>query len=94
MRLRSSGTAPQKNFIITYYIVELSKLYRMVSESWESVQAKRFVPLFLRGTIFFTRADSMQKRGYRGAHGRLGVIQLERVDSKRVVLPVHLCLES
>ena len=27
-------------------------LYRMVSESWESVQAKRFVPLFPRGTIF------------------------------------------
>ena len=24
----------------------------MILESWESVQAKRFVPLFSRGTIF------------------------------------------
>ena len=34
------------------YSVGPSKLYRKVLESWESVQAKRFVPLFSRGTIF------------------------------------------
>ena len=33
---RSMGTARQKNFIPAY-IVELSKLYRMVPESWKSV---------------------------------------------------------
>ena len=43
--------AGQKNFILTY-AVELSMLYRMAHESWESAGAKDFVPLFPRGTIF------------------------------------------
>ena len=43
--------ARQKNFILTY-AVELSMLYRMALESWESVGAKGFVPFFPRGTIF------------------------------------------
>ena len=43
--------ARRKNFILTYS-VELFKLYRMALESWESVGAKDFVPLFTRGTIF------------------------------------------
>ena len=65
------------------------KLYSMGLELRKSVQAKRFVPLFSRGTIL-TRV----KRGYRGAHGRLRVIKLEQIDSRRVALPVGLCLES
>ena len=32
-------------------IQALFKLYKTVLESWESVQAKDFVPLFPRGTI-------------------------------------------
>ena len=43
--------ARQNNFVLTY-AVELSMLYRMALESWESVGAKEFVPLFPRGTIF------------------------------------------
>ena len=51
LRPCSSGMARQKNFILTYS-VELFKRYRMALESWESVGAKDFVPLFPRGTIF------------------------------------------
>ena len=43
--------------------------------------------LFPRGTIF-------KRVQIRGAHGRLRVIKFERIDSRRVVLPVRLCLES
>ena len=45
LTLRSIGMDRQNKFIITY-IVELSKPYRMVLESWKSVQAHYFVPLF------------------------------------------------
>ena len=76
--------ARQKNFILTYS-VELFKLYRMALESWESVGA---CTTFYARYYFYARADSMQKRGYRGAHGRLRVIKLERIDSGRVALPV------
>ena len=34
---------------------------------------------------FCARADSIQKRGYRGAHERLRVIQLERVTVEELV---------
>ena len=48
----SAGTARQNKFVLIY-IVELSKPYRMVFESWESVQAKQIVPLFTR--VYFFR---------------------------------------
>ena len=48
---RTKVHAQQNRFVITY-IVELSKPYRMVLESWESVQAKQIVPLFM-GVYFF-----------------------------------------
>ena len=38
----------QKNFISTN-VIELSKHYRMVLESWKSIPAKQNVPLFLPG---------------------------------------------
>ena len=41
----SSVVAVQKNFIPTY-ILELSKLYRLVPESWKSVLENQFVSLF------------------------------------------------
>ena len=41
----STGTAGQNKFIPTY-VVELSKPYRLVLESWESVQALYFIPLY------------------------------------------------
>ena len=47
----SAGTARQNKFVLIY-IVELSKPYRMVFESWESVQAKQIVPLFTRVYFF------------------------------------------
>ena len=72
-----------KNFIFTNS-VKLSKLYSMVLELWESVQAKHFVPLFFARYYFDALVDSMQKRSYRGAHGRLRVIKLEQIDSRRV----------
>ena len=43
----STGTARQNKFVWTY-VIELSKLYRMVLELWESVQGKQFVPPFSR----------------------------------------------
>ena len=43
--LHSIGMDRQNNFITTY-IVELSKPNRMVLESWKSVQAHYFVPLY------------------------------------------------
>ena len=88
LTLRLSGTARWKDFILTYS-VGLSKLYRIVLESWESVQAKRFVPLFSRGTIFTHVWIACR---HRGAQGRLRVIKFERIVSRRVVLPVGLCL--
>ena len=48
----STGTAGQNRFVIIY-TVELSKPYRMVFKSWESVQAKQIVPLFTR--VYFFR---------------------------------------
>ena len=48
----SAGTARQNKFVLIY-IVELSKPYRIVFESWESVQAKQIVPLFTR--VYFFR---------------------------------------
>ena len=46
----STEMAPQKNFFQTY-VVELSKLYRMMPESWRSAWALHFVPLFSRGVF-------------------------------------------
>ena len=54
-------------------------LYRIELESWESVGAKELCITFTARYYFYARADSMQKRGYRGAHGRLRVIKLERI---------------
>ena len=48
----STRTARQNKFVLIY-IVELSKPYRMVFETWESVQAKQIVPLFTR--VYFFR---------------------------------------
>ena len=87
------GTAQQKNLIPTY-IVELSKLYRLVPESWKSVQANQFVPLFSRGVFFSASEKRMPLNGYRGARGHLWVINQERMDSRGVVLSFGLCLES
>ena len=42
---------------------------------------------FFREVLFLRAADSMQKRGYRRAHGHLRDIKLERIDSGRVALP-------
>ena len=67
----SSGTARWKNFILAHS-VELFKLYRIVLESWESVQAKDFVPLFQRGTIF--KRVRMACRNARSS--------FERIDSR------------
>ena len=44
-------------------------------------RGKRLCITFTARYYFYARADSMQKRGYRGAHGRLRVIKLERIDS-------------
>ena len=41
----STGTARQNKFVTTN-VIELSKLYRMVLDMWESVQAKQFVSPF------------------------------------------------
>ena len=48
----SARTARQNKFVLIN-IVELSKPYRMVFESWDSVQAKQIVPLFTR--VYFFR---------------------------------------
>ena len=49
---------------------------------------------FLREVLLRALADSMHKNGHRGAYVRLRVIGPERVDSRKVVLPSGLCLES
>ena len=75
------------------YTVELSKPYRIVLESWESVQALSFYHFFAR-PMFRPRAERMQLSGYNGAHGYFRVIKREQIDSRRVDLPVGFCLES
>ena len=64
--------------------MQLYKFYRMILESWESVQAKRFVPLFSQGTIFTHVWIACR-------NSTTADIKFER---RRVVLPVGLCLES
>ena len=84
----SAGTARQNKFVLIY-IVELSKPYRMVFESWESVQAKQIVPLFTR-VYFSACAKCMPLNSCHGAHGRLRVINQTLLNSKRVLLSVSL----
>ena len=59
----------------------------MLLESWESVQAKQILPLF----IYSVHAKRMSLNGWHGAHGHLRVINQKQLDNKRVVLS---CLES
>ena len=60
----------------------------------EICSGKGFCTTFSARYYFYARADSMQKRGYRGDHEHLRVIKLDRIDSEKVALPVRLCLES
>ena len=85
----STKTAQQKNFCV----VELSKLYRMTFESWQSVVWNQFVPTLLRGA-FFDTWKRLPLNGCHGAHGRLRFIQQKRSDSRRDALSSRLCLES
>ena len=65
------------------HIVEQHKSYRMVAESWESVQANLNVPLFTWGTFV---ADGLHKNDCHVAHECLQTTGPEPLDS-RIVAP-------
>ena len=93
LTLHSTEMDRQNNFIARY-IVEISKPYRMVLESWKSVQAHFFLYHFFASCIFRPRSECMRIIGCRGAHTHLLVIQQVLIDSRRVDLPFGLCLEQ
>ena len=70
---RRTKTARQKNFF-QIYVVELSKLYRMIPESWRSAWAL-YLCHFFREAFFVTREKRVPLYGYHGAHGRLRFIK-------------------
>lgn len=59
-------------------------------ESFKSVQAKQFLPLFFGEAFLLAREKHMLLNGYRGAHGRLLVMgygkssKKKRVDRKQI----------
>ena len=49
---------------------------------------------FFREAFFSACEKRVPLNSYCGAHGRLRVIKQERLESRRVVLSVGLCLET
>ena len=49
------------------HIVELHKSYRMIAESWESVQGNQSFPLFAQGTFVSACGEHAQKRSLRSS---------------------------
>ena len=88
-----SGTARWKTFIPGLYYRAGQELQNACLNLGDWSKRTRMYHL-LREVLLRTLADSMHKNGHRGAHGRVQVKGPERMDSRRVVLPSGLCLES